>query len=48
MRENRSVGFQNRSDTNQFVQPQSLVKSLKFQIEKAEASYYLLGENKGG
>ena len=47
MRENRSAGFQNRSDTNQSVQRQSIVKSLKFQIEKAEVSYYLLGKNKG-
>ena len=47
MRENLSAGFQNRSDTNQSVQPQSIVKSSKFQIEKKEASYYLLGENKG-
>ena len=47
MLENRSVRFQNRPDTNQSVQPQSIAKSLKFQTEKEEASYYLLGENKG-
>ena len=47
MRENLSAGFQNRSDTNQSVQPQSIFKGMKFQIEKKEASNYLLGENKG-
>ena len=47
MRENQSVGFQNASDTNQSVQLQSIVKNLKFQTEKEEASNYLLGENKG-
>ena len=34
MRENLSVGFQNRSDINESVQPQSIDKSSKFQIEK--------------
>ena len=47
MRENRSVGFQNRADTNQSVQLQSIIKNLKFQTEKEETSNYLLGENKG-
>ena len=47
MRENQSVGFQNRPDTNQSVQLQSIVKNLKFQTEKEEASNYLLGKNKG-
>ena len=47
MRENRSVGFQDRPDTNQSVQLQSIVKNLKFQNEKEEASNYLLGKNKG-
>ena len=47
MRENQSVGFQNRPDTNQSVRLQSIVKNLKFQTEKEEASNYLLGENKG-
>ena len=47
MRENRSVGFQNRPYTDQSVQLQSIVKNLKFQTEKEEASNYLFGENKG-
>ena len=47
MREHQSVGFQNRPDTNQSVQLQSIVKNLKFQTKKEEASDYLLGENKG-
>ena len=49
MRENRSVGFQNRPYTDQSVQLQSLVKkkNLKFQTEKEKASNYLFGENKG-
>ena len=48
MRENRSVGFQNRPYTGQSVQLQSIVKkNLKFQTEKEKASNYLFGENKG-
>ena len=40
-------GFPTRSDTNQAVQPQKMVRSLKFRIKKVEGLYYPCSENKG-
>ena len=39
--------FLNRSDTNQSLQSQKMVRSLKFWIEKEEELYYLCSENRG-
>ena len=35
------------SDTNQAVQPQKMVRDLKFQILEVEGLYYLFSEHKG-
>ena len=45
---NLSSGFPTslRSDTNRAVQPQNMVKGLKFWIYKVEGLYYLCSENK--
>ena len=45
-RENLSSGFPTRSYTNQAVQPQKMVRSLKFWIKKVEEMHYLCYENK--
>ena len=46
-----NLGFPTRSDTNQAVQPQEMVRCQEFQIYKAERLYYLhvctCSENKG-
>ena len=42
-----TMWFLNRSDTNQAVQAQKMARSLKFQIEEEEKSYYPCSENKG-
>ena len=34
-------GVQTRSDTNRAVQPQKMIRALKFWIEKLEGSYHL-------
>ena len=39
--------FLTRSDTNQAVQLQKMVRGLKFWIWKLEGLYYLCSENKG-
>ena len=44
---NLSSRFPTRSDTNQAVQPQKMVRDMKFWIQKVEALYYLCSENKG-
>ena len=36
LRENRSLGFPTRSDTNQAVQQQKMARGLKFWIEEVE------------
>ena len=46
LRENLSSGFSIRSDTNRAVQPQKVVRDLKFR-KKVEGVYYLCTENKG-
>ena len=40
-------GFQTRSNTNWTVQPQKMVRGLKFGIHEVEGLYYLCSENKG-
>ena len=40
-------GFPTRSDTNRHVQPQKMVRGLKFRTLEVEGLYYLCGENKG-
>ena len=40
-------GVKTRSDTNQAVQPQKMVRDLKFRIQEVEGLYYLCSENKG-
>ena len=47
MRENWSLGFLTRSDTNQPVQSQKKVRSLKFFKYVEEELYYPCSENKG-
>ena len=47
MRENLSLEFQTRSDTNQAVQPSKMAIGLKFWISKEEGFYYLYSEIKG-
>ena len=37
----------NRSDTNQSVQLQKMVRGLKFWIEEVEGLYYLFSDNNG-
>ena len=39
--------FPTRSDTNRTVQPQYMVRGLKFRIEEEEGLYYICSENKG-
>ena len=46
-RENLSLGFLTRSDTNQAVQPHKMARGSKFQIQKVEGLYNLSSENKG-
>ena len=46
-RENRSLGFPTRCDSNRPAQPQKLARGLKFPIYKLEVLYYLGSENKG-
>ena len=46
-RENQSLGFPIRSDTNRAVQPQKMARCLKFQIKEVEGLYYPCSENKG-
>ena len=45
--ENLSSGFRTRSNTNWTVQPQKMVRGLKFRIQEVEGLYYLCSENKG-
>ena len=45
--ENLSSGFPTRSDTNPAVQPQKMVRGLRFQIKKVEELYYLCSKYKG-
>ena len=40
-------GFPTRSDTNRAVQPQRIVRGLKFRISEIEGLYYLCSKNKG-
>ena len=44
--ENRSSGFPTRSDTNQAVQQQKIVRGLKFRIKEVKGLYYPCSENK--
>ena len=48
---NTDLGFPTRSDTNQAVQPQEMVRCQEFHICKVEGLYYLhvctCSENKG-
>ena len=44
---NRSSGFPTRSDTIRAVQPQEMVRGLKFRIYEEEGLYYPSSENKG-
>ena len=50
-RETLTLGFQTRSDTNQAVQPQEMLRCQEFHIYKVEGLYYLhvctYIENKG-
>ena len=46
-RENRSLGFPTRCNTNSAVQSQKQARSLKFQIKEEEILYYQCSENKG-
>ena len=46
-RENWSLGFLTRSDTNRPVQSQKQARSLKFRIYEEEKLYYPCSENKG-
>ena len=45
--ENRSPEVPTRSDANQAVHPQKIVRGLKFQIKEVQGLFYLLSENKG-
>ena len=47
MRENLFSGFPTRSHTNRTVQPQKMVRALKFQIKKVEGLCHQCNENKG-
>ena len=47
MLENRSLGFQTRSDKSQAVQPYKMARGLKFRIWGVEGLHYLCSENKG-
>ena len=44
---NRSSGFPTRSDTNQAVQSQKIVRGLKFLIKEVEGLHYPFSETKG-
>ena len=46
-RENLSLAFPTRSETNWAVQPQKMARGLKFQIKEVEGLYYICCENKG-
>ena len=46
-RKKLSSGFPIKSDTIRAVQPQKMVKGLKFWIQVVNGSYYLCDENKG-
>ena len=46
-RENLSLGFLTRSDTNRAEQPQKMIRSLKFRIQEVESLYYICRETKG-
>ena len=46
LRQNLSLRFLTRSDTNQAVQPQKMARSLQFRIYKEEGLYYICCENK--
>ena len=45
--ENRSSGFLIWSNTNRAVQPQKIVRGLKFRIQEVEGLHYSCSENKG-
>ena len=47
MRENVSLGFPTRPDTNRPVQSQKQARTLKFWISEEEKLLYLCSENKG-
>ena len=47
MRENRSLAFQTRCDTNRPVQPWKQARSLKIWIYIEEELYYMCSEIKG-
>ena len=47
MRENRSLGFPTRSDTNRHVQFQKKSGGLKLRFKEEEKLYYPCSENKG-
>ena len=47
MRENRSLGFPTRSDTNWAGQSKKIDRGWKFWIKKVEELYYPCSENKG-
>ena len=42
-----SSGFPTRSDTNQSVQSQKMVRAMEFRIYEVEGLYYPYSENKG-
>ena len=46
-RENLSLGFPKRSDTNWVVQQERMAGGLKFHIQEVEGLYYPCRENKG-
>ena len=46
-RENIFSEFPTRSNTNRAVQPQKMVRDLKFRILEEKGLYYLFSENKG-
>ena len=43
----RSSGFPTRSHTNRAVQPEKMVRGMKFRIEEEEGWHYPCSENKG-
>ena len=47
MRENLSLGFPIRSNTNRAVQPQNTTRGLKFWLKEEEGVYYLCSKHKG-
>ena len=46
-RQNPFSGFARSSDTNGAVQPQKIVRDLKYRIEEIYRLYFLCNENKG-